>query len=169
MVFRFPDGHSSIGHGDICQRQQARELNRAQSPLVGDLHRDLVVESRRRAQARRAIISPESADERLLFRTLRRGKDSIATQVFRFVVRSCVSRACHIRRRRRAELTGRCHDERYALPPVRTQSERDQAYWVLPPVPRLVAREIIDANVRLRQLRTVIDPHGQDRCSRAMA
>src|SRR5206468_6640489 len=137
-------------HSDVYQGQQTRELNGAESSLVSNLYRDLIVEPRGRAEAWGAIVSPESADERLLFGAHRR-RD--ATQVFRLVVRSGVSRACHIGRGRRAELTGRCHDERYALAPVRTQSERDQAYWILPPVPGLIAREIIDANARLRKLR----------------
>src|SRR5207244_7921812 len=86
VVFRFPNGHSGFGHGDVCQGEQARELNGAQSPLVGNLHRNLVVESRRRAQAWGAIISPESADECLLFRALRGRNDPVAAQVFRLVV-----------------------------------------------------------------------------------
>ena len=102
MVFRFPNRHSGIGHGDVYQCQQARELNGAQSSLISNLHRDLVVEPRRCAEAWRAIIGPENADKRLFFRPLRpRG----ATQVFHFVVRGSVSRAGHIGRRRRAELS----------------------------------------------------------------
>ena len=152
MVFRFPNGHAGIGHGDVYQGQQARELNGAQSSLVGNLHRDLIVEPRRRAQAWRAIVRPESADERLLFRALRGRNDSIATQVFHFVVRSRVSRACHIGRRRRAKLSRRVDHKWNALAPVRAQRERDQAYWILPPVPGLIARKIIDADGRAREL-----------------
>ena len=102
VVFRFPNGHSGIGHADVYQGEQARELNGAQSSLIGNLHRDLIVEPRRRAQAWGAIIGPESADKCLFFRALRRRG---ATQVFHFVVHGSVSRACHGGRRRRAELT----------------------------------------------------------------
>ena len=119
MVFRFPNGHCGIGHGDVYQGEQARELNGAQSSLVSNLHRDLIVEPRRCAQAWRAIIGPENADKCLFFRALRpRG----ATQVFHFVVRGSVSRACHVGRRRRAELTRRADHKRNALAPVRTQA-----------------------------------------------
>src|SRR4029077_3451084 len=132
MVFRFPNRHSGIGHGDVYQCQQARELNGAQSSLISNLYRDLVVEPRRCAQAWSAIIGPENADKRLFFRPLRpRG----ATQVFHFVVRGSVSRAGHVGRRRRAELTRRADHERKALAPVRAQRERNQAYWILPPMP----------------------------------
>src|SRR5439155_21258579 len=41
ILFRFPNGHSGIGHGDVCQGEQARKLNGAHSSLVGNLHRDL--------------------------------------------------------------------------------------------------------------------------------
>ena len=167
VVFRFPNRHCGIGHGDVYQCQQARELNGAQSPLVGNLHRDLIVESRRRAETWGAIIRPESADERLLFRALR-AYDSVATQVFHLVVRSRVIRACHVGRRRRAELTRRVDYKRNALAPVRAERERNQADWILPPVAGLIARKIIDANVRLGNLRTIIETHGQDGCSRPL-
>ena len=91
-----------------------------------------------------------------------------ATQVFHFVVRSRVSRACHGGRRRRAELTRRADHERNALAPVRAQRERNQADWILPPVPGLIARKIIDANARLGNLRTIIETHRQDGCSRSL-
>ena len=151
---------------DVYQGQQARELNGAQSSLISNLYRDLVVEPRRRAQAWCAIIGPENADKRLLFRPLRpRG----ATQVFHFVVCSRVSRAGHIGRRRRAELTRRADHERKALAPVRTQGERDQADWILPPVAGLIAGEIIDADGRIRNLRTIVETHRENGCGGSMA
>src|SRR5207244_9527733 len=82
VVFRFPNGHSGIGHGDVCQGEQARKLNGAHSSLVGNLHRDLIVQSRRRAQAWGTIVSPENADECLLFRALVWRNAPIATDVF---------------------------------------------------------------------------------------
>ena len=165
MVFRFPNRHSGIGHGDVYQGQQARELNGAQSSLISNLHRDLVVEPRRCAEAWRAIIGPENADKRLFFRPLRpRG----ATQVFHFVVRGRVSSAGHSGRRRRAELSRRVDDKGDALAPVRTQCERDQADWILPPMPGLIARKIIDTDTRFRELRTIIETHRQNSCSRPL-
>ncbi|PYS67629.1 MAG: hypothetical protein DMF73_18875 [Acidobacteria bacterium] len=79
-----------------------------------------------------------------------------------------VSSACHFGRRWRAELSRRVDHERNAPAPVRTQSERDQTDRILPPVPRLVARKIIDANARLGELRTIIETHRQNCCSRAV-
>src|SRR5439155_7167400 len=92
----FPNGHSGIGHADVYQGKQARELNAAQSPLVRNLHRKLIVQSRRRAQARGSVISPESADECLLFSALRGCNDPVAAQVFHFVVSGRVSSAGHV-------------------------------------------------------------------------
>src|SRR4029077_3239420 len=163
MVFRFPNRHSGIGHGDVYQCQQAREFNGAQSSLISNLYRDLVVQPRRCAQAWSAIIGPENADKRLFFRPLRpRG----ATQVFHFVVRGSVSRAGHIGRRRRAELSWRVDDKGAALAPGPTQCGRSQTYGILSPVAGLVAREIIDADARLGKLRTIINTHGQNGGSR---
>ena len=51
---------------------------------------------------------------------------------------------------------------------MRTQREWNQAYWILSPVPGLIACKIIDANARLGDLRAIIETHGQDRCSRAL-
>src|ERR1700758_3691290 len=156
IIFRFPNSHAGIGHGDVYQREQPRKLNGAQSSLVGNVHGDLIVQLGRGTQAWRTIIRPESPDERLLFRSLRR---CIATQVFHFVVRSSVTGARHGWRRRRAELARRVNHEWNALTPVRAECQRDQANWILSPVARLVTRKIIHANARLWDLRAIIETH----------
>ena len=51
---------------------------------------------------------------------------------------------------------------------MRTQRERNQADWILPPMPGLIARKIIDADTRLRDLRTIIETHRQNSCSRPL-
>src|SRR5207247_6504286 len=60
------------------------------------------------------------------------------------------------------------HEEVYAVPPVRPEREWNQAYQILPLVSGQIARKIIDANARLRKLRTIIETHRQNCCSRAM-
>jgi hypothetical protein len=49
------------------------------------------------------------------------------------------------------------------------QSERDQTYRILSPMAWQIAREIIDANARLGDLRTIIETHREDGCSRSMS
>jgi hypothetical protein len=95
--------------------------------------------------------------------------DLVATEVFHFIVGGSVSRAGHIRRRRRAELTRRTDYEWEALAPVRAQCERNQTDWILPPMSRLIARKIIDANARLGDLRTIVETHRENRCSRPLS
>src|ERR1700681_3696445 len=77
-VLRLPDGDAGVGHCRVDQRQQAGELENVRALLVGDLHRDLVIEARRRAKARRAVVGPESADLGLLDGTTGGGDDAIA-------------------------------------------------------------------------------------------
>src|SRR5437763_2472253 len=62
MIFGFPNRHGSVPHRDVYQGQQARKLYGGETSLVGNLNRELIVESRRRAQAWRGIVSPESPD-----------------------------------------------------------------------------------------------------------
>ena len=45
---------------------------------------------------------------------------------------------------------------------MRPYREREQADRVLPPVPRLIARKIIDAEGRVRNLRAIVNTHGQN-------
>ena len=49
VVLRLPNSDASLGHCGVDQRQQSRELDHVRVHLVGDLHRDLVVEAWRRA------------------------------------------------------------------------------------------------------------------------
>src|SRR6185436_8781154 len=117
------------------------------------------------AEAWRAVIGPENADKRLFFRPLRaRG----ATQVFHFVVCGSVSRAGHIGRRRRAELSRRVDDKGDALAPVGAQRERDQTDRILAPMSGQIAWNVIDADTWLGDLRTIIETHRQDGCSRTV-
>ena len=54
------------------------------SPCVGDeLHGDLVVEARRRAQARRAVVGPEDRRRRLVGGALGRRVDAVAAEPLR--------------------------------------------------------------------------------------
>ena len=61
--------------------------------LVGDVNRDLIVESRRGAKAWCSIIRPERADECLLGRALRRRSNPVATKILGFVICSGVGGA----------------------------------------------------------------------------
>ena len=54
-------------------------------------------------------------------------------------------------------------------PQCAPKRERDQADWILPPVAGLIAREIIDADGRLGNLRTIIETHRQNGCGRSLS
>src|SRR5207237_5084600 len=122
----------------------------------------LIVKSRRRTETGRSIVSPERADKSLFCGPLCRRHKAIAADAFHFVVSGCVFRARHCRRRRNAKLLRRFQDECIALAPVRAESKRDQANRLLTPMPGVIACEIIDADTRLRNLRSFIDSRCKD-------
>ena len=72
VELRLPDRDAGVGHRDVDQRQQSRQIEEIRSHLIGDRHGDLVVEPRRCAQARRAVVGPVDADRRLLVGALGR-------------------------------------------------------------------------------------------------
>ena len=123
--------------------------------LIGNVHDDLVVEPRWRAQARRAVVRPIDSRLRLIGCTLGPRSDAIPTETLDFVEGDRVLRAIQGGRRRDAELRGRLQDERLDLAPVRTHGERHLADRILPPLPRLVARDELDAEARLGMRRPV--------------
>ena len=130
--------------------------------LVGDVNRDLIVESRRCAKAWCSIIRPERADECLLGRALRGRNNSVAAEIFRFVVSSGVFRAGHVRWRWRLKLGTRLDHECFACAPVRAKRERDLADRVLPPMTWKVAGKEINADVWFRYLGTVRHARSED-------
>src|SRR5205807_2702146 len=68
IELRFPNRHSSVSHGGVGEREQSRELERAEMHLIGNVNDDLVVEPRRRAKTRGSVVSPENSDETLIGR-----------------------------------------------------------------------------------------------------
>src|SRR5206468_7158447 len=56
--------------------------------------------------------------------------------------------------------------ERLDLAPVRAERERTQADRILAPLPRRVARDEVDSDVRLWVPRTVVNTPGEDRAGR---
>src|SRR4029077_5269970 len=163
MIFRFPDTHGSVGHGHTDQRKQARQLNGAEFCLVGNVNGNLIIESRRRTQARRSIVCPKGADKGLLGRALRRGGNAVATKSFRFVISRTIGGAGKGRWRRRLELSRGLYHERFAFTPMRAQSDRAEADWILSPVTRQVACRIIDAEMNFRFLRAIGNARGEYR------
>src|SRR4029077_8224246 len=79
-VFRLPNLDAGVGHGYVHQSQQPRQFSgvRACAHLIGDMHGDLVVQTRRRAEARCSIVGPEDADLSLFGCSRCRGYDTIA-------------------------------------------------------------------------------------------
>src|SRR3954464_11924586 len=90
--------------------------------LVGDVHRDLVVQSRRRAKRRSTVVGPECSDVDLV-----RGADcrcpAIAAEKLRFIVSICVLGAAECRRRRNPELLSSLQNEGPNRTPKRAQRD----------------------------------------------
>src|SRR5215210_3758639 len=122
------------------------------------MHGDLVIESRRRAQARRPVVCPVYAYLRLLSRALSGGHYPIASQPLHLVISSSILRAIHVGRRRDAELVGEQQYERPLLAPALTELNREQADRVLTPLSRVVARNEVNADAKLAKLRSIVDP-----------
>src|SRR5581483_1292763 len=78
----FADAGARVGERDVHQRHQPRELHSRRTHLLSDLHRDLVVEPRRRAQARCSIVGPVESDLRLFRRAGARRYDAVAAERF---------------------------------------------------------------------------------------
>ncbi len=89
----------------LTKRKQASQLDRSEFCLVGNLDSNLIVESRRRAEAGSSIVCPKGADKCLLGRALRRRRNPVATEIFRFVIGRSILCAGKGRRRRDLELS----------------------------------------------------------------
>src|SRR5215472_2205144 len=86
MIFGFPNAHCGIGHCDVHQREQPRELERTKMRLVGNVDSNLIVEPRRCTETWGSVVRPERADERLLRRALCGCSHSVPAKVLRFVI-----------------------------------------------------------------------------------
>src|SRR6266404_8168141 len=107
--------------------------------LIGDMNGDLIVETWRRAQARRCVVGPEDSDEALLGRARRRRVYTIASNGLRFVVSIGVLLSVHRRWRRNAKLVAGLQNERPAFAPMSTERDRLLADRILAPESGLVA------------------------------
>src|SRR5260370_10111768 len=92
--------------------------------LISDVNDDLIVEPRRRAQARCSIVSPENSNKTLFGCACGRCENAVAANRFSFGVGGGILSAVHIRRRWNAKLTARFNDKRFAFAPVRAKRDR---------------------------------------------
>src|SRR5438874_392257 len=99
----------------------------------------------------------------LVCRPLRRRYRAIASQAFRLSVSCRIGRTRQGGKRRNPKLTGRFENKRNAFSPMPTQSHRDLADWIHPPVTRLVARSPIHPDHWLAMFRTVIRTQQKNR------
>jgi hypothetical protein len=155
--------------GDIRQRQQARQADGARPLLLRDRHGDLVIQARRRAQARGAIVGPEDANECLILGSLRRGIHAVAAEALHFVECFRVLVRSHRRRRRRAELRGTGQHKRSDLTPMCTERDAIEADRILPPVTGVVAGVVVHTQDRLRVMRAVVGALVEDRVGGSLA
>src|SRR5688572_480911 len=146
---RFPDRNTGIGLRDVYQGQEPRQADSVRTLLLGNHHRDLIVETRRRAQARHAVVGPEETGESLILGPFGRRGNAVAAETLNFIERFRVFRRSHRRRRRRAKLLAALHDEGLHLAPVSAERDLAEADRILAPVTRLVAGVVIDAEDRL--------------------
>ena len=168
VVLRLPDRDAGVGHRRVDQRQQAGERDDVRVHLVGDLHRDLVVEARRRAQARRPVVGPEDSDLGLLRGAARRRHDAVAAERLHFGERTRIRGRSQRGRRGRAKLRAAGHHERRHFVPVRPERNRHPAYRILAPLAGSGSRDEFDADARLGMGRAVVRAQAQDRRRRAM-
>ena len=130
--------------------------------LISDVDGDLIVEPRRRAQARRSIVGPEDSNETLLRCAHARSVNAISAESFGFVVSRQIFCAIHRGRRGNAKLTGRLHDERFAFAPVRAKRDRNQTDGILSPIAGHLVWKIIGAKTRLWNLRAIVCAQSKD-------
>ena len=88
--------------------------------------------------------------------------DGVTAQALHLVEGRPIVGAVQSGRRWNPELNGRGQDERSDLAPVCSQRERKPADGVLAPLPRLIAREEIDADASFSMLRAVVGPERED-------
>src|SRR5262249_37797251 len=144
------------------QCQKARKLYSLCSPLVCNMNCNLIVEPRRSAQAWCTIVSPIDCDLSLLRGPLCCGIHTVSTQAFRFVQRRRILAPIHLRRGRHSILACGNKRERRYLTPICTQRKRMLTNWVLSPVPSLIARNKVNIDSRLGDLRTITSAKSED-------
>ena len=163
-VLRLPDRDARVGHGDVHEREQPRELDapscraRARSAprsgctgaaaRTGSACRRRPSRSRSGAAARVrtvGVVTPSPP---------RRFTSSNAAAYSGLVIAGGGGTRNWPRRPE--------HERRH-LAPVRAERERDLADRVLAPMARLVARDVVDADPRLGVLRAVVRPQREDR------
>src|SRR5947209_14133020 len=136
MKFGIPHRDTGVGHGDVDQRQQARELGRpsGRSHLIGDVHRDLVVKTRRRTQTWGSVVSPEGPRLGLISAPHRGRCNSIAAHGLRLVVGDGVIRGSNCWGRWSQKFAGRLDDKWGHRVPVRAQRNWTMTDWILSPL-----------------------------------
>ena len=122
--------------------------------------------SRVGAQTRRAVICPKDAGNGLVGGARGRSDHAVAPERLHLLERDRVGAAVQIGWRRHPELIARAEHERLDLAPVRAERERTQADRILAPLPRRIARDEVDSDVRLWVPRTVVTTPGEDRAGR---
>ena len=171
QILEVPARHAGVGHCRVHQGQEPGELDRIRAHLVGDAHHDLVVQPRRRAQARRAVVAPVDADLGLLGTPLgqRRAAGGAARRVspttaqpLYFVEGGRVRPAVQGRRRWRRKLAGGLQDERLDLAPEGAQRDRLLGDRVLAPLAQTRHRCVFAAVELLGNLRAVVGPQSED-------
>ena len=152
-VLRLPDGDAGVGHGDVAPARAAGRARRVRGPhALGDRHRDLVVEARRRAQARRAVVGPVDADVRLVGGPHGRRDSPSPPRRFTSLNAAAYSALAIAGGGGARNWLPRSSTNGVTLPqcaPSATGSGRP----VLPPVPGRVAGEVVDADPRLGMVR----------------
>src|SRR5260370_34948098 len=137
--------------------------------LISDVNDDLIVEPRRRAQAWGSIVSPENSNQTLFGRSRRRCENSVASDLFGFGVSGGILSAVHGGWRRNAKLAARLHDKRFAFAPMRAERDRDETDRILAPIAGHLVWKIIDAKMRLWNLRAVVRAQRENGRGRPLA
>src|SRR5205085_3890490 len=114
--------------------------------LIGDMHRDLIVEPRRRAQAWGSVVRPKSTDLGFFGRAIACRNHPITAEGFDLIISSGVFGAVQGRRRRAAKLRTGLEHKRFHLAPQRAERKRMLADRVLTPDSGSVAGDEVNVN-----------------------
>ena len=65
-IFGIPGGNPSVRHRDVYMGKETRQLNCLQVGVIADLESDLIIETRRSAKTRDAIVRPKNCHKGLV-------------------------------------------------------------------------------------------------------
>src|SRR5262245_28336765 len=167
VVLRFPNRDASIGHRRIHQGQKTSKLDHIYAHLLGGLSDHLLIEPRRRTEPGSTIVGPKDSNPGLFVRSHGRCNDTVAAKLLHFIERRRIVRTIQSRRGWNPKLFCRFHNKWLDPTPIRAESKRNLADWILAPFSRLIAGYVVHVDAWLGMLRTIVCAEFEDGRRRA--